>query len=160
MHFLKCLDAWRGLKRTKQQNRKENIHYSVSISLDLFISAVCWKEIFHLIWAAKSVLTGEAELICQRFTQRASETWSMLSSVIDKNSYISVRFWRVCLGIIPRCRELSRWDKSQPVYFTWNNIFLHHFFSCFPVKTSLKQRYLHDKLSYCLCRLAFREFIS
>lgn len=141
VHSLKCLDVWRGLKRTKHKSKTEKRTYitvSVYLSGSVYFCCVLKGNLSSDLGSKICLHRGSWVFICQRFTQRASETSSMLSAVIDKNSEISVCFWRVCLGLIPWCRELSRWDKSQPVYFTWENLFLNHFLSCFPVKTSLK----------------------
>lgn len=97
VHSLKCLDVWRGLKRTKHKCKTEMRTYitvSVYLSGSVYFCCVLKGNLSSDLGSKICSHRGSWIFICQRFTQRASETSSMLSAVIDKNSVSGVCVFR------------------------------------------------------------------
>lgn len=99
VHSLKCLDVWWGLKRTKHKSKTEKRTYitvSVYPSGSVYFCCVLKGNLSSDLGSKICSHRRSRAFISQRFTQKASETCSMLSAVIDKNYNFSL-FLAVCV---------------------------------------------------------------
>lgn len=89
MHTLKFLYVWWGLKGTKHKGKSEKRTYiTVSVYLpgSVYFCSVLKGNLPSDLGSKICSHRGSWVFICQRFTQRVSETCSVLSAVIDKDS--------------------------------------------------------------------------